>query len=83
MAYCNNRVCEGKQLLAPDTLEKPDLFHSREILFPEYFKNISWIFPQPGKLFHTMELDTSMEIGFSKFILKYFQTMEEVRFSHW
>ena len=38
-----------------------------EVLFPEYFQNISRIIPYHGKHFHTLELDKTMEIGFSIF----------------
>ena len=43
------------------TLEKLHLFHSVEVLFPEYF--------------HTMELDKTMDIGFPDLFLQYFQTI--------
>ena len=41
-----------------------------EILFPEY---VSRIVPYHGIHFHTMELDKTMEIGFSNLFLQYFQ----------
>ena len=47
-------------------LGKLDLFHSMEVLFPG-------IFPYHGKHFHTMELDQTMEIGFSNLFLQYFR----------
>ena len=47
------------------SLEKLDLFHSMEVLFPEYFQSVSRIFPYHGHIFHTMELVKTIEIGFS------------------
>ena len=55
------------------TLEKLDLFHSMEALFPEFFQIISRIFSYHGQHFHTMELNKTMEIGFSIIFLQYFQ----------
>ena len=46
-----------------------------ELLFPEYFQSISRIFPYHGKHFHTVELDKTMEIGFSNLFLQYFQNI--------
>ena len=48
--------------------EELDLFHSMEVLFPEYFQGIYGIFPYHEKHFHTMELDKTMET-----FLQYFQ----------
>ena len=59
------------------TLEKMDLFHRMEVLFPEYFHSISRIFPFHGKHFHTMELDKAMEIGLSNPFLQYFQNISK------
>ena len=50
------------------SLEKLDLFHSMEVFFPEYFRTIPRIIPYHGK--HSMELDKTMETGFSN---QYFQ----------
>ena len=63
------------------TLEKLDLFHNMEVLFPEYFLNIS-IPRKKKKNFHTMEMDITVEIGFSNRFLYYFHygTMEKVQF---
>ena len=55
------------------SLEKLNLFHSMEFLFPEYFQSISRIFPYHGQHFRTMELDKTLEIGFCNLFLQYFQ----------
>ena len=55
------------------TLENLDLFHSMEALFPQFFQIISIIFSYHGQHFHTMELNKTMEIGFSIIFLQYFQ----------
>ena len=43
-----------------------------EVLFPEYFRSISRIFPFHGKHLHTMELDKTIETGFSNLFLRNF-----------
>ena len=52
-------VRAGAGLANENILEKLELFHDMEVLFPEYFLVISRIFR------HTMALDTPIEIGFS------------------
>ena len=43
------------------------------VTFPQfYFQNISRVFPHHWEHFHTMELDKTMEIGFSNLFLFYF-----------
>ena len=49
-----------------------------EVLFPEYFQSISRIFPYHGKHFHTMELDKTMETGFSNLVLQYFHCISSI-----
>ena len=57
------------------SLEKRDLFHGIKVLFPKYLQSISIIFTYHGQYFHTMELDTTLEIGFSNLFLQYFQNI--------
>ena len=56
-------VRAGAGLANENILEKLELFHDMEVLFPEYFLVISRIFR------HTMELDTPIEIGFSNLLV--------------
>ena len=42
---------------------------------PQYGSFISRIFPYHGKHLHTMELDKTMDIGFSNLFLQYFQNI--------
>ena len=47
-----------------------------EVLFPEYLRIISRIYPYHGKQLHTsMEFEKTMEIWFSNLFLQYFQTI--------
>ena len=46
---------------------KLDFFHIMKVLFPAYFRHISKTYH--GKHFHIMELDKTMEIGFSNLFL--------------
>ena len=55
--------------------------HSMEVLFPEYFRRISTIFPHHGQHLRTIKLDKTIEIGFYNLFLQYFHTMEEFLFS--
>ena len=69
-------VCERVKLWVPGMgMDKLDFFHNMEVLFPKYFQSISRIFPYHGQHIHTMELDKTMEIGFSKLFLQYFQNI--------
>ena len=67
--------------VAPSVLKKLDLFHSLEVLFPKYWQNVSWIFPHHGKHSLTMELDKTIESGFSNLFLQYFHTMKRSNIS--
>ena len=49
--------------------------------FPKYWQNVSWIFPHHGKHSLTMELDKTIESGFSNLFLQYFHTMKRSNIS--
>ena len=74
--WCDRERISILSKAADTALEKLDLFHGMEVLFPEYLQSISRIFPYHGKHFHTMELDKTMEIGFPNLFLQYFHTVE-------
>ena len=50
-------------------LEKTDIY-SMEVLFPQYSQSILK-FPYHEKYFHILELNKTMEIGFSNLFLQY------------
>ena len=55
----------------PKNLSHWKPLHRMEVLFAEYVQSISRIFPYHEKHFHTMELDKTIEIGFSNLFFFY------------